>query len=438
MQLIFKIYLISIFLTCTPLLGQRQVPQDAYNGKIAYTGAIIHTGTGQKLENATIVIEGGSIIAIGQNIPTQDAKVIDVTDQHIYPGFISVNNTTGLVENEAVKATVDFNESADMMPEVRTLIAYNTDSHIIPTIRTNGVLFTQPTLKSGILSGTSSVMRLDGWNWEDAVEKKDNVLHLNWPDNRLIADEKRREDFQKDRRKKLNAVQDLFIRARQYEEKTNYKDYKLEAIKPVFSGEKILFINLRGADETLEAIQWAKSLTLPKVVLIVNHSVLGVINEIKNAGYPLIVRRIHDLPATTDYTPNASFEFPAILQSHGILFGLDYSGDMEYMGVRNLPFLAGTAIAHGLEYEAAVQSISYNLAKILGIEDRIGSLEVGKQATFFISKDDALDQLTNQVTHAVIKGRPIDLNNKQNDLYKTYHQKYFGNDSIPPTLEHLQ
>ncbi len=419
---IFKILLFAVFLSGL-VAAQRPAPAPKQTVPVAITGATIHTGTGSVLQNGTIIFDKGKITGINSSVPA-NAKVINASGKHVYPGFILVNNSLGLVEVSATKATVDFVESNPFMPEVRTLIAFNTDSHVIPTVRTNGVLLAQPVLGNGILKGTSSVMNLDGWNWEDAVVAADNVLHLSWPVNRKSTDEKRNKEMKERRDAAINEVKSLFSRAKTYQAKSGFKDYKLEAIAPVFNGEKILFAEVAGANDALEVIKFSKDYGIKKTVLIGDSSLESVLDEIKSSGFPLIVTNPHSLPVNESSSPRLPYEFARMVAAKGILHGLDYSARKDFSDSRNLPFLAGTTAAYGLDKEKALQSITLNLAKILGIDKDYGSLEVGKSATLFISDGDALDQLTNNVTEAFIDGRQIDLNNQQKELYRRYKEKY--------------
>ena len=416
-----KIFFTLYILVSAMVFAQRPNPAPAQKNPIAITNATIHTATGTVLNNASLVFENGKITQINGSIPS-NAEVINAQNKHVYPGFILVNNTLGLVEISATNATVDYREANDISPEVRSLISFNTDSHVIPVIRSNGVLLTQPVLKHGTLSCTSSIMQLDAWNWEDAVVATDNVLHLSWPEIFRIDDEKRNKEFQTRRTEKIKELTSLFQRAQQYD-KQQVKDYKLNAIKPVFENRK-LFVEVSGANETLEVIAWANKLNLKNVVLIGESNLVGVLDDIKKSNFPLIIKRVHSLPVNSSDSPRLPYEFAKLVQDKGILYGLDYSGDMEYQNSRNLPFLAGTTVAYGVEKEKALQSITINLAKMLGIDKNYGTLEVGKSATLFISEGDALDQLTNNVTEAFIDGRKINLDNQQKELYKTYQEKY--------------
>ncbi|AYO57092.1 amidohydrolase [Chryseobacterium sp. 6424] len=412
-----------IFLLPTAIAAQRPAPAPAQTVPVAITGATLHTARGSVLPNTSIIFSQGKITGINAPVPS-NAKVIDASGKHVYPGFILVNNSLGLVEISATKATVDLVESNDFVPEIRTLIAFNTDSHVIPTVRTNGVLLAQPVLGDGILKGTSSVMNLDGWNWQDAVVATDNVLHLAWPEYRKSADEKRNKELKENRDATLTELKALFARAKTYQPNSGVKDYKLEAIAPVLNGNKILFAQVAGANEALEVIKFANDYSIRKTVLLGDASLDSVLEEIKRSGFPLIITNPHSLPTNESMSPRLPYEFAKKVADKGILHGLDYSARKDFSDSRNLPFLAGTTAAYGLDKEKALQSITLNLAKILGIDKDYGSLEVGKSATLFISDGDALDQLTNNVTEAFIDGRQIDLNNQQKELYKRFKEKY--------------
>ncbi|MEZ7927865.1 amidohydrolase, partial [Cloacibacterium sp.] len=330
-----KIFFTLYILVSAMVLAQRPNPAPAQKNPIAITNATIHTATGTVLNNASIVFENGKITQINGSIPS-NAEVINAQNKHVYPGFILVNNTLGLVEISATNATVDYREANDISPEVRSLISFNTDSHVIPVIRSNGVLLTQPVLKHGTLSCTSSIMQLDAWNWEDAVVATDNVLHLSWPEIFRIDDEKRNKEFQTRRTEKIKELTSLFQRAQQYDNQ-QVKDYKLNAIKPVFENRK-LFVEVAGANETLEVIAWANKLNLKNVVLIGESNLVGVLDDIKKSNFPLIIKRVHSLPVNSSDSPRLPYEFAKLVQDKGILYGLDYSGDMEYQNSRNLPF----------------------------------------------------------------------------------------------------
>lgn len=406
---------------------------------ILLINAHAHIGNGKSYPKSIIGFKDGKITEV-YNANIVDYKnlkydtVIDLDGKHVYPGFIVANSSLGLNEIDAVRATHDYAETGSINPNVRSIIAYNTDSRIIPTVRSNGVLTAQITPRSGLISGTSSIVSLDGWNWEDALLMENDAIHLNWP--RYIHEDVNRNKDKKDtinrediRRRQLQSLDDFFNDARAYINTSyNYEvNLRFEAMRGIFTGKMSLFIHADHIRELSEAIYFKKAHGISKLVIVGGadswrQHELFVDNEIS-----IVVRRVHSLPSRQDEDIDLPYKLPALLDKSGIVFCLDNSGDMENMNIRNLPFYAGTARAHGLEGEKAVQSITLNAAIILGIDDRVGSLEAGKDATLFVSEGDALDVLTNNVEMAFIQGRAVNLDNHQKQLYLKYKTKYSGN-----------
>jgi imidazolonepropionase-like amidohydrolase len=409
-------------------LAQTPTPAQEQQEPIIIRNATIHVGNGTLLEQGTIVFEKGKITLIEKNptINLQKAQIIDATGKHVYPGLIVPSTTVGLTEIDAVRATRDFQEVGDFNPHVRSLIAFNTDADMIPTIRYNGVLLVQATPRGGIISGTSSIMELDGWNWEDAVHKADDGIHLNWiPMYRYNWREQMLEKNQ-DRAKKISELETFFAEAISYAQTANPSPINLrfEAMKGLFEGTKNLYIHVEEAKEILESVQFAQRFGVKKIVLVGASEAYRVLDFLKKNNIAILLNRVHSLPNRADDEIDLPFRMPAILHKAGILVGLNYEGDMEAMGSRNLPFTAGTAAAYGLTKEEALMTVTLNTAKILGIDDKVGSLEKGKDATLIICSGDLLDMRGNQVEMAFIRGKQIQLTSKQTELYQRYKKKY--------------
>jgi imidazolonepropionase-like amidohydrolase len=409
-------------------LAQTPTPAQEQQEPIIIRNATIHIGNGTLLEQGTIVFEKGKITLIEKNptINLQKAQIIDATGKHVYPGLIVPSTTVGLTEIDAVRATRDYQEVGDFNPHVRSLIAFNTDADMIPTIRYNGVLLVQTTPRGGIISGTSSVMELDGWNWEDAVHKADDGIHLNWiPMYRYNWREQMLEKNQ-DRAKKISELETFFAEAISYAQTANPSPINLrfEAMKGLFEGTKNLYIHVEEAKEILESVQFAQRFGVKKIVLVGASEAYRVLDFLKKNNIAILLNRVHSLPNRADDEIDLPFRMPAILHKAGILVGLNYEGDMEAMGSRNLPFTAGTAAAYGLTKEEALMTVTLNTAKILGIDDKVGSLEKGKDATLIICSGDLLDMRGNQVEMAFIRGKQIQLTSKQTELYQRYKKKY--------------
>ncbi|MBT7481804.1 MAG: amidohydrolase family protein [Flavobacteriales bacterium] len=387
-----------------------------------FMGGIAHLGNGEKIENSVISVKDGKfdLVADASRIridPSAFDTIIRIYGKHIYPAFISPNTTLGITEIDAVRATKDYNEVGEFNPNVRSQIAYNTDSKILKTVRTNGVLITQATPRGGVISGSSSVMYLDGWNWEDATLKTDDGIHLNWPRYYHYS------GINLNYEKGVKKIKNYFEIAKAYFEKNSKIDLELEATKGLFNGTKNLYIHADYAKDIRESIRFFKKLGIKYVVIVGGKDALNAIPVLQEFKVPIILERVHSLPTNEDAAIYQFFTLPAELQKNGILFCLGYNGDMEAMGTRNLPFTAGTAVAYGLDMEKAIASISLNTAIILGIEKTTGSIEIGKNATFFISSGDALDMRTNNVEQAFIKGNAVDLNNHQKELFEKYKDR---------------
>ncbi len=404
------------------------------NKSILILNGTAHIGNGDVIENSAIGFKDGKLILIADATKIRLNKseydtVFNAYGKQIYPGIIAPNSSLGLVEIGEVRATRDEEEVGSINPNARALIAYNTDSKIIPTVRTNGVLLVQCTPRSGLISGTSSIMMLNGWNWEDAAYKIEDGVHMNWPqlqftsgDDDRSGETKKNEQYEK----QLQSLTDFFTSAQAYSktDKPAKTDLKLDAMKNIFLGKENLYIHVDGSKRILEAITFAKRFSIPHMVVVGGDEAYTVADALKENNIPVILSRIHALPARAEDDVDLPYKQPALLQKAGILFCLSYEGPMEQMGERNLPFTAGTAAAYGLTKEEALMSITLNSAKILGIDSTTGSLEEGKDATLFVSTGDALDMKSNNVEFAFIKGNLIDLNNNQKALYEKYKEKY--------------
>lgn len=273
---------------------------------------------------------------------------------------------------------------------------------------------------------------LDGWNWEDASYKTDDGIHINWP---KMQSRKYNEDediyegpFEKNKEyiKQTYELKKLFADAKAYNE-TEIKEeanLRFEAMKALFNGSQTLYIHSNNVKEIIEAVNFSKQNSIRKVAIVGGKDSWRITDLLRENNIAVIVSRVHDLPEHPEDDVDITFKLPYILQKAGVLFCLNNEGDMEAMGTRNLPFMAGTTVAYGLTKEQALKAITLNTAKILGIDKTTGSIEVGKDANLFISTGDALNMQTNNVEKAYLKGIDIDLDNDQRALYEKYKKKY--------------
>lgn len=397
--------------------------------------ATAHIGDGTVIENAAIGFRNGKLDMVADARTIRLAanaydETIDASGKQIYPGFIATNSTLGLHELDAIRPANDVAETGAYKPGIRSAIAYNTDSEIIPTVRLNGVLMGQITPRGGVISGTSCVMQFDAWNWEDALIKADDGVHLNWPGVFHKHYDKGKVNVEKVKTydQQLREIHTFFNEARAYcaVKEPALRELRFEGLRGVFSGEQKLYVHADDAKSIQEALNFKASQYVKHMVIVGGYDAHLVADQLKANQVAVLLRRLHELPMYAEDDVDLPYKLPMLLHKAGVEFALQNEGDMERMGVRNLPFYAGTAVAYGLPYEEAVRSLTQSPAKILGIDSTCGTLEVGKDATLFISNGDALDMRTNALTHAFIQGRSIVLRSKQTELYEKYKQKYDG------------
>ena len=424
-----RVFCASLILLLLPV-AQAIVPTPAADQSqpVAIVGAVIHTGDGRVIGDGVITFDQGIITALGtatDNIDTRDHLVIDVQGRHVYPGFVLPNTSMGLLEINAVRATNDVVEEGDINASVRSAIAYNTDSELIPTNRFNGILTAQITPQGGLISGSSTVMKLDGWNWEDATLASDVGLHLHWPpytQRRYNPEAGRVETSENENYQgQTQLLHTLFQDARSYT--GSPLNLNLQAMQPLFSGEAKLFIHADQAREILSAVRFARSYGIEDIVLVGAQDALQVLDFLLAESVPVIYEQVHALPVQEWYDVDAPFKTPFLLHEAGLKVGIG-GGNTSIDTQRNLPFFAGTAAAYGLDRETALSLVTRNNAEILGVDNRVGTLAVGKDATLFISEGDALDMRTSKVLGAYIEGRDIDLFGTQQQLYERFSDKY--------------
>ena len=414
-----------------PSIGQ-QTPGPKQTEAITIEGATAHLGNGEVIESSLIMFEDGKITFVGDSKMriARKGKVIDATGKHVYPGFIAPAKTLGLVEIDAVRASNDEDEIGDFIPHVRSLIAYNAESKVVESMRPNGVLIAQIAPTGGRISGTSSIVQFDAWNWEDAAIKVDDGVHLNWPSafkqGRWWAGEDPGYHPNKDYSDQIEEVTSFFKNAAAYGKSTPKEvNPAYAAMQGIFDGTQKLYVHADDEKQIIDAINTLKSNGAKEVVLIGGYHAYKIPEFLKSNNIPVLVQYTHNLPVFDDDDYDLPYKLPKLLVDAGLLVGIQNS-DAENFQTRNLPFYAGQAAQQGLDKETAVQLLTGNTAKILGIDDLYGTLENGKSATLFISEGDALEMSGNQLTHVFIDGRLVSLETHQTELWKRYMGKYEG------------
>jgi imidazolonepropionase-like amidohydrolase len=427
------IYIIIIAACSFQLAAQSPAVAPTQKKPVMLSGGTVHTGKGEVIENAVVAFTGGKITFAGKasdcKLDRTSYEIIDVKGKQVYPGLIFPNTSLGLVEIGGVDVTVDSREIGDLNPNVRALAAYNTDSHVIPVIRSNGILLAQIVPQGTLLPGTASVVQLDAWNWEDAAYAADNGLILGWPrkssfggrGGAYMAQMATSSASSYDRN--VEQLEKIFTDAVAYAavEKPVDVNLRLEAMKGLFDGGKVLFINASEAKGIIAAVEFAKRYGVKKIVLTgANETAWAVKDFLKEQNIPVLLANPLSLPQYEDSDVRLPFKLASMFTKEGILVGLTYSSQ----AYGNLPFAAGQTVAYGLSKEEALQTVTLNTAKILGIDDKTGSIEAGKDANIVVSTGDILDMKTNNIELAYITGRNISLDNKHKQLNRRFQAKY--------------
>lgn len=428
-----SLFLLTALVASAPLLAQNvlTVPAPAQSAPVVLINATLYPVSRSPIENGRLRFEGGRIVAIGgAEVDTAGAEVIDLGGRKVYPGMIAANSTLGLVEVGAVRSTVDHTEAPAIAPEVRAETAVNPDSEIIPVTRANGVLSVLSRPEPGeqsVLLGRSALIALDGWTWESMTLAAPVAMHLAWP-GRVEPEglpAPMLEDWRSAQARKRQQLASAIREARAYAAtaKVEPPDLRWEAMRPVLAGTLPLFIHADDAGSIEEALAFARDERL-RIVIVGGLEAWRVAAQLKQDDVPVIIGGTQVLPLRRHDPVDAVFANPARLQAAGVRFAIAGPGDgFSSSNERNLPYQAASAVAHGLPHDEGLKAVTLYPAQILGVADQLGSLEVGKQATLFVSDGDPLE-VTTQVVRAFIGGREIDLGNRHRQLFEKYQRKY--------------
>ena len=429
--------LIVIFMIFSTIYGNNQIPGTDQKRPILLRGGTLHTVTGDVLEEHDLLFAEGKIITIDEQIqPSPETDVLDIYGKHVIPGFIAGYTRIGLTEISAVKQTNDHSEAGEINPNVRANVAYNPDSDLIPVTRSNGVLVINSAPSSGRISGQSSVMMMDGWTWEDATLKHPTALNVNWPSMRFDfrKNAKKKEKEQREEYNKSLREMDLLVRnVRAYHHRKNAKerkaehkqktDLRLESMIPFIVFKNPIHIKANDVRQIEAAVKWSNKHDLN--IVIVGGRDAWIITEILvENNIPIIILGVQTTPRRRFEPIHTPYKIPSMLQKAGVHFCISLDPGYPMDGhVRTLPDEAMRAASWGLTKDQALRAITLSAAEILGIDDHVGSLDLGKDATFFISENEPLTQ-NNHPIKAYIKGREIDLSDRQKNLWNKYKEKY--------------
>ncbi len=397
---------------------------------VVLRGATIHTVTNGVIANGTIVLDGGRIVAIGTNVEVPaGARVVDVTGKHIYPGLVDAYSTVGITEIGAVDVSNDIEEIGDFNPNVRAEVAVNAESRHIGTTRSAGVLVAFSTPGGGVISGLSSAMSLEGWTWEEMSLEGAAALNVNWPDpnarpRRFGGGPNQPSAEPKTYAERVQELKDFFAEARAYRDavaagRQTRTDARYAAMIPALNGQIPVVVAADGVAQINDALTWGKQEGL-RLVIRGGRDAIYVADRLRAENVPVILTSTMAAPDRQHEGYDGAYSTPARLHAAGVKFAI--AGGAGALYSNRLPWEAGVAVAFGLPEEEALRAVTINAAEMLGVADRVGSLEVGKQATLLITTGTPLDMMSN-IEQAYIQGREIDMNDIQKHFFRKYMEK---------------
>lgn len=421
--------LLIVLCLLTPSFSHDYLPGESQDQPILLKGGDLYTMSDGLKENTDLLIIDGIIKKIGKDIvPPDNCKVIDVTGKNVYPGLIAPNSFLGLVEiGGSVPGSVDRTEIGKNNAAVMSYVAYNTDSEIIPTVRSNGITTALVVPNGSLIMGRSSLINLDGWNFEDALFKKNVGLHINWPRMSVAKGwwvTKSPEEQMKDNNENIKEIGEIFEAAISYMKAINAHqeieyNINLEAMIPALTQQMPVFIHANNQRQIESAIAFSVKYHL-RMILVGGADSWKMTELLKRYNIPVILTRTQALPSREDESYDMRYKLPALLAQDSVDFCLSYG---SYTGTRNLPFMAGQAVAYGLDKSEALKSITWKTASILGVDDKIGALKPYLKANIIVVDGDILDHKTSHVLYEFIDGKEVDLNSKNKELYEKYRQK---------------
>ncbi|MDA7657820.1 amidohydrolase family protein [Verrucomicrobia bacterium] len=417
------VWVVSNLVFCPSLLGNSSIPGEAASGPIAIVGGTLYPVTSPPIEHGTLLIRDGKIAAIGKDVEIPiEASRVDVSGMSVYPGLFNSDGRLGLV------ASRDFSEVGRINPNVRVEVAVNPDSELLPVTRSGGVLLSLTVPEGGLVSGTSAILQMDGWTWEDLTLKAPVGLHINWPRMRGVTKENSGKSEESPDEKSIRELRSFFENARAYHANRSGKlsiglnlDLRFEALKPILKREIPIIVAAESAAQIQSAISFAVEQSV-RIIIYGGYDAEACASLLKRHDIPVIIGGTHRLPRRRSEPYDAPFTLPNRLRLAGVSYCITANDSFGAPNTRNLPYQAGHAVAFGLPHNEGLKAITIYPARILGVSDRVGSLEIGKDATVIVTTGDPLETTT-QVTRAFIQGKSIDLSDRHKSLWKKYRER---------------
>ncbi|MEJ7646630.1 MAG: amidohydrolase family protein [Chryseolinea sp.] len=412
----------TIYLACATLSICAQ-GQKAKSGSFALTNATVQTVTKGVILDGSVIIIDGKIAAVGTGVAVPaGAEVIDCKGQWIYPGMIDGGTQLGLSEVGSDPRTRDYNEVGDVIPQLKALSAINPNSVLIPVTRVSGVTTVISSPEGDLIPGTAALINLHGYTPDQMFAGFEGVV-LVYPNTgrKGFLDRRTSEEVRKSSDKaaqKLNETWDLAIQYNKLDSARQVLKYypEMEALLGVIRGERALMIEANTSKDILAALKWVAEKKVKKVILTGVAEGWRVASEIAKSGIPVIAGPVLAVP-TRDYDRyDKGYANPGLMKKAGVTVALRTT---QAENVRNLPYNAAFAAAYGMGKEEALRSVTIVPAEIFGVADKMGSIEVGKNATLFVSDGDPFETKTN-ILHVFIGGWKIPMVSRQTELYDEF------------------
>ena len=403
-----------------------ELPTEAGSGAgmVAIVGGTVHPVDAPSIDQGTVLIQDGRILAVGAGIAVPDgAELVDAFGRHVWPGMIALNTPIGLMEIGSVAGTRDTRELGGNQPDLSVLSSIHPESAHIGVTRTNGITRSQTAPQGrGPVRGRSSVIDLDGQTWEELVTVADDMLHVGFPRQRYS------EEAPKEEADAVADLRELFERAREWSRLTDEGrglgasgpafDHHLAALAPYALGEARVALHADDPQTILAAIKFAQDEGLDAVLYGCSDG-WKIAPRIAESGLTVVVGPVLSLPRS-EYDPyDARYANAAVLVRAGVPIAIQCRDDEN---TRNLPFHAGFASAFGLPHSEALRAVTLSAAEVLGLEDELGSLAPGKRADVVMTDGDLLETTT-AVEAIWIDGRTVDVKNRQTRLYERYEER---------------
>jgi imidazolonepropionase-like amidohydrolase len=432
--------LLALFLTASTLAQSTILNNPGRKATVAIRNVTLVPVTSAPIANGTIVLSNGVITAMGANaaVPA-GATVIDGTGLFVYPGMIDSGSNVGLVEIDAVAGTVDTTELGDINPNAQAAVAINPHSELVPVTRVNGVTHVVSTPEGGIISGQSALIQLAGWTPPEMVVKAPAAMHIRFPRLRSAPvsgqaqDEEAEKELQKSYTKEVDQLRDVFRDAQAYARAAAARandrnvrrfdrDLILEGLVPVVEGRVPVVLHASLARDIRAALEFADEMKLQKVILAGAQDVGRLVDDVKRRNISVVLGPILSLPSREDDSYDLLFTNAKTLHDAGIPFAIQTA---DAHNTRNLPYHAASCAAFGLPKEEALEAVTINAARIWGVADKLGSLEVGKSATVILTDGDPLEIRTN-VRKVFIAGEEISMDSRHTLLYEKFSKRPVG------------